>query len=40
MYKIAESATNLANCIVLNVYSQRAVAPSCASTTKHFIHLI
>jgi len=35
MYKIAESATQLANCILLNfanAYSSRAVTPNYANT--------
>jgi len=40
MYKIAEIATQLANCILLHAYLPRAAASSCASTGKNFIKLI
>jgi len=38
--KIAASAAQLANCILLHAYSRTTAAPSCLSTNKNFIQFI
>jgi len=40
MYKIVESAAQLANCILLQAYSNTTALPSCSSTSKIFSKLI